>query len=609
MMKKSGASCGLSFNCPADIQSALQVATVAGYDFLVLPIVHPRFRHSAELQSNRPYSFTRSDLLLTSSEWSSLIVATLSKHLSLDSTVMSVRRTAEESLQKELNFAAHLGLPAVMVSLNAPNNVNLSRMIYSHMLKYANCQIWVRVPMNPYKVLDEPWHWWDNFRGTANTEKRLSLALVLDETMPDPHRLKRWLGEPVKCIIIPTRMFLVNKKGYPVLPRVAQNTIRQFYPLRVQFIIEGRHQGHDMRFYQQYLDHLFRQEEEDVNSDPLRKYASGYEDFLQNPLQPLMDNLESGTYEVFEKDPVKYREYQKAIQLALIDRVPEDQVKTKVILVMVLGAGRGPLVRASLRAAELSGRKIKVIAVEKNTNAIVTLLTQKDEDWGEKVDVVSGDMREWKSGDIKADIIVSELLGSFGDNELSPECLYDAQHLFKEDAISIPSSYTSYVGPLQSAKLFQEVRASVDPEKNSQCHYETPYVVHLQNRTELAPPQPLFTFKHPLSGKIDNSRYEVKNFTVDMDSELHGFGGYFECTLYKDVMISIAPQTHSPGMFSWFPIFFPLRNPVKLKQSDEIELHFWRLNNGKQVWYEWCITKPVAVPIHNPNGRSYTIGL
>ena len=41
----------------------------------------------------------------------------------------------------------------------------------------------------------------------------------------------------------------------------------------------------------------------------------------------------------------------------------------------------------------------------------------------------------------------------------------------------------------------------------------------------------------------------MKNFTVDMDSELHGFGGYFECTLYKDVMISITPQTHSPGMF------------------------------------------------------------
>lgn len=44
--------------------------------------------------------------------------------------------------------------------------------------------------------------------------------------------------------------------------------------------------------------------------------------------------------------------------------------------------------------------------------------------------VVSCDMREWKAPE-KADIIVSELLGSFGDNELSPECLDGAQHFLK----------------------------------------------------------------------------------------------------------------------------------------------------------------------------------
>lgn len=31
----------------------------------------------------------------------------------------------------------------------------------------------------------------------------------------------------------------------------------------------------------------------------------------------------------------------------------------------------------------------------------------------------------------QADILVSELLGSWGDNELSPECLDGAQHLLK----------------------------------------------------------------------------------------------------------------------------------------------------------------------------------
>lgn len=44
------------------------------------------------------------------------------------------------------------------------------------------------------------------------------------------------------------------------------------------------------------------------------------------------------------------------------------------------------------------------------------------EEWGSQVTVVSSDMREWVAPE-KADIIVSELLGSFADNELSPECL------------------------------------------------------------------------------------------------------------------------------------------------------------------------------------------
>ena len=159
-------------------------------------------------------------------------------------------------------------------------------------------------------------------------------------------------------------------------------------------------------------------------------------------------------------------------------------------------------------------------------------------------------------------------------------------------------------------------------------------MVSFQNKTELAKPQALFTFEHPLSGDIDCNRYDSRTFTVDVDAEMHGFGGYFETVLYKDIMLSIRPETHSKGwysiritmyfmyeaiqltsvswfsgMFSWFPIFFPIATPVRVRRGEEIELHFWRLNNGKQVWYEWTVTKPVALPIHNSNGRSYTIGL
>jgi len=49
-----------------------------------------------------------------------------------------------------------------------------------------------------------------------------------------------------------------------------------------------------------------------------------------------MDNLESHTYEVFEKDPVKYSEYQKAIFYALRDRVPDSEAATSITYVICL---------------------------------------------------------------------------------------------------------------------------------------------------------------------------------------------------------------------------------------------------------------------------------
>lgn len=46
----------------------------------------------------------------------------------------------------------------------------------------------------------------------------------------------------------------------------------------------------------------------------------------------------------------------------------------------------------------------------------------KDEMWGDLVEVVLCDMRLWEALE-KADILVSELLGLFGDNEFFSECL------------------------------------------------------------------------------------------------------------------------------------------------------------------------------------------
>ena len=112
----------------------------------------------------------------------------------------------------------------------------------------------------------------------------------------------------------------------------------------------------------------------------------------------------------------------------LLDRVSDaDAAAGRVTVLMVVGAGRGPLVRASLRASERSGRALRVYAVEKNPNAVITLQSLvESEGWGDVVTVVASDMREWAFSE-RADVLVSELR----ESSRKPEEIYGvAQRLW-----------------------------------------------------------------------------------------------------------------------------------------------------------------------------------
>jgi hypothetical protein len=51
----------------------------------------------------------------------------------------------------------------------------------------------------------------------------------------------------------------------------------------------------------------------------------------------VQDNLESQTYETFEKDDIKYVTYEEAVYRALLDRVTDEEAATRVTLLMVVG--------------------------------------------------------------------------------------------------------------------------------------------------------------------------------------------------------------------------------------------------------------------------------
>lgn len=306
--------------------------------------------------------------------------------------------------------------------------------------------------------------------------------------------------------------------------------------------------------------------------------------------------------------------YQEAIERAMCDKVAESDIEKRELVVMVVGAGRGPLIRAALNAMENTRRRARIVVVEKNQNAINTLSALVHELWPEKpITVWQKDMRDLELPQ-KADIMVSELLGSFGDNELSPECLYPAQKHLKPDGISIPCQYTSYLEPIMSSKLFNQVRSvqksalgNLEKAQNYLPHFEYTYVCYLRNIYNLDEPKPVFVFDHPEELPVDNSRFKTISYRSKLDAVLHGFAGYFDTVLYKDVVLSTHPMTHTKGLASWFSMFIPIANPVQVKKDQQIDVNFWRCVGPRKVWYEWSLTAPITTHIHNAKGRACDI--
>ena len=630
--KSNTVSCGRDLDCVVDLQHELHSASSTGFDFVCVPIVHPRYEREMILPAGRSSPLTRSDLTLASSEWTSVVVGKLSPWLNLDSDVAHIRKKSEKAFFQEFYLALHLGLPAILVSVTS-ECVNLARCLNELTSCQSLTQVWVKVPINDPQIecslatkvssteeegtkgattgtdgFQGTWHWWNTVQTLCGYSSKVRLALEVPHVLPAQPILNRWLGEPLKVIFLSTSIFPVNQQGFPVLSKAHQAFVCQVLQLGAQLVLAGRSRvDKDLKTYWQYLNHLHQTM---PMPDPLEAFAKEFEDYLQAPLQPLMDNLESQTYEVFEKDQTSYTMYEEAVFRALLDRVPEEDKATRVTVLMVVGAGRGPLVRASLRASQRSGRQIRVYAVEKNPNAVITLRNFLTEEWSAcDITIVHHDMRDWDAPE-KADILVSELLGAFGDNELSPECLDGAQKFLKEDGISIPSSYTSYVAPTSSACLQADLPSILEQGKHRDFPYETGYTFYQRNHKRLAEPQPCFTFCHPNHSRpIDNERFARLSFAVSLDCVMHGFSGFFETTLYKDITLSIVPATRTSNMFGWFSIFFPLKTPLFVPSGSTVEICLWRKVNQTKVWYEWCVTKPTITPIQNPGGRSYWLGL
>ncbi|KAL9943091.1 Protein arginine N-methyltransferase 5 [Verticillium nonalfalfae] len=519
------------------------------------------------------------------------------------------------------------------------------------------------------------WDSWHVIRTICEYSLRLFVALRIPKVLPEREVQEKWFAEPLHYLTLRPETFKKNASGHPALPKTHQDLLFSYMRLKnapwlllvdtgpdlatldaeakqaaqADFPALGdttpkESEPKSFRAYIEYLKWL------EFQQPPLnyleRTTLTSFQDWLQSPLQPLSDNLESATYEIFEGDPVKYNQYEEAIAEALAEWKDLGRAYSSpkgAVVIAVAGSGRGPLVTRALKAANETGVAVEVWAVEKNPNAYVYLLRQNELVWGGRVTVVKTDMRAWKGPLVsgtpdnnpvygKVDILVSELLGSFADNELSPECLDGVQHVLAPHGISIPESYTAHMTPVAHPRIHSDLLTRLPTDPNA---FETPWVVRLFAMdfaaAEKVPGHPRFQqaweFEHPLpeatmqlmearraggvmgggggsmagaAGANDhNSRFCHLTFVCRTRGVIHGLAGYFESVLYAPrlgdkakVEISTHPDQidqKSKDMISWFPIYFPIKQPLYYPADTELEVSMWRQTDDSKVWYEWLI--------------------
>ena len=622
------------------------------YDYILLPITNSRYKETVKryvknFKESQDKTFS-SDLIIPepqlqdisispftggSQEEAPRYIGLLSSWLELESPDILQRSLAFQVLLNECRYAKYVGIkklilapPKDLTNLQDYSQI-VARLLNSNIFRSGQDPsqqraekmiLSISLPLCEDSDPLATWEIWNTVRKLCDFHPSLTISLAISKVKTPSYVLNRWLCEPVSCLLVSSSIFATNQYGYPVLHKFNQNLIRKFQDINgnsqvisneLCILLHGMEKYADSvnggeKSYLAYINHLLKKGDQAI----LSEYIDGFnEPCILSPLKPNSENLTNEIYSNFEKDEVKYNMYEKAIEKAISD-IQLSISYSSQLTILIAGAGRGAIVDKLYQVIMKHNiiNRVRVLALEKNPEACLYLQKRNFEYWDSRVELIKEDMKTWNDSSIKIDICISELLGSFGCNELSPECLFEIEKYHgKPNTIYIPKSYSSYMAPITCPLIYQKLKYTNEREKNLQSLWvlhKIPYQILSSKINKV------WTFKHPMT-KANFNQQTSTVFKIKRRGEIHGLIGFFTATLYdEETILSIIPNgyiikdkiknyqthnmeklSHTKDMVSWSPIVFPLEQPLPILDDTEISLLISRLHDNRKIWYEWSM--------------------
>lgn len=273
-------------------------------------------------------------------------------------------------------------------------------------------------------------------------------------------------------------------------------------------------------------------------------------------------------------------------------------------VVVDLGAGTGLLGIWAIQAGAS-----KVYAIEK-TNAIelAKAIAQKN-NCLDKFEFINDNSMNVSLAE-KADVLISETLGSFAVDENTLLFTNDARDRFlKDQGAIIPQSLELFVAPINDAEVYDKV----DFWRNIEDIDFSPAFDLFSKKIMVESVNPKGLISQPVSlGCIDlmtsteNSFQAGQYIPITKKGCLHGVAGWFTVKLCEGIEINTAPNQQ---LTHWKQAFFPFDKPIQVIKGDVLD---WKVNVAEKemnsddtsISYQYRCTQLINESVNSTQSKS-----
>jgi len=256
------------------------------------------------------------------------------------------------------------------------------------------------------------------------------------------------------------------------------------------------------------------------------------------------------------EDRVRMDAYERAIATTVR---PGDRV-------LDLGAGLGILGFLALRAGAS-----RVYAIEQSDSIELARRVAQHNGLADRVEFLAANSLDCTLDPV--DVLVSETLGSFGVEENTLPFTIDARRrLLKPGGAMLPRRLRVFLAPIEAPQSWERLGFWLDVAGIDYA----PAVDEILSRMSLADVTPDQLLAAPrVYADLDLRTLESPSldstvlFPIRRRGAVHGLAGWFEAELADGVAIRTGPDDPSTH---WRQAFFPVRDPVPLREGDFMEV-------------------------------------